>query len=467
MSSRRRLLALGPYGLRWLAFGLLAGALACSPGPQRDLVLITVDTLRADHVGLYGYARDTTPELDAFFADGLVYERSYAAEASTPPSVVSLLSGRLPQEHRVRLFYQPLPPGIELLPDALPWRYRTAAFVSNTVLSEEALGIADRFDHYDDTLERRESSRRVWEREARATTDAALAWLAREGGDAPLFLWLHYIDPHGPYAPPDDWPHRFDHEEPLPIDPARVPGYIAVPGESDARAYIDAYDDEIAYTDHHVARFLRDYAEHRPIEEALVVFTADHGESLLEHEKWFTHGYHVYDEVVRVPLMLRGPGVPEGRSRRLTSGVDLFETLLAFARGQPPVPGRADLRNPDSLPAGRVVYSEGSFSRRQRRAAVSGETKWVLQVSQATGRVLSRVRYDLARDPGETEGASWGGRDAVGARLLALAGADPDPAGAPAREGEAGAAGAQKVAPGVSEEARERLRALGYVESSE
>jgi len=91
----------------------------------------------------------------------------------------------------------------------------------------------------------------------------------------------------------------------------------------------------------------------------------------------------------------------------------------------------------------------------------------VLQVSQATGRVLSRVRYDLARDPGETEGASWGGRDAVGARLLALAGADPDPAGAPAREGEAGAAGAQKVAPGVSEEARERLRALGYVESSE
>jgi len=213
---------------RLVAAGLVA--FGCSGEPQRDVVLITVDTLRPDHLGSYGYSRPTSPQIDAFFADDLIYERSYSTSASTPSSIVSSLSGLLPQDHGVRLFYQRLPSSTALLPEELPWVYRSAAFVSNVVLTEEALGIADRFHHYDDCVDRLESKRQLWEREARRTTDAALAWLHGEARtDESLFLWLHYIDPHGPYRPPDDSATRFDHEDPLPIDPARVSSYMRVP----------------------------------------------------------------------------------------------------------------------------------------------------------------------------------------------------------------------------------------------
>ena len=112
-----------------------------------DILLVTVDTLRPDHLGIYGYARATSPNLDRWFADGAIFERAYATEANTPPSVVSILTGLLPQEHRVRLFYQLLPQETRLVSELLPPAYQTAAFVSNIVLTDEALGAAGRFDH--------------------------------------------------------------------------------------------------------------------------------------------------------------------------------------------------------------------------------------------------------------------------------------------------------------------------------
>ena len=206
-----------------LLVSLACGAPLGGESSQPDLVLLSVDTLRPDHLGVYGYARDTTPNLDAFFASGRVYPRAYSTSASTAPSVVSLLTGRLPQEHRVRLLYQLVPDEVELLTDRLPENYQTAAFVSSIVLSEEAIGMADRFDHYDDFVDEQESSREIWERSAARTTEAALAWLRDvRDPDRPVFLWVHYIDPHAPYRPPSEWEKRFEGTRTKPVEPSVV-----------------------------------------------------------------------------------------------------------------------------------------------------------------------------------------------------------------------------------------------------
>jgi len=188
--------------------------------------LITVDTLRADHLGMYGYSRDTSPNIDRWFADSRVYQRAYATEAATAPSVASILTGRLPQHHRVRLFYQLLGREIPALPDILAGAgYQTAAVVSNLVLTDEAMGMASRFDSYDDFVDEPEPSREVWERNARRTSDAAIGWLDDQRDPArPSFLWVHYMDPHGPYQAPEDRSTNFEHDRPLPFVTRRSEG---------------------------------------------------------------------------------------------------------------------------------------------------------------------------------------------------------------------------------------------------
>ena len=124
--------------------------------------------------------------------------------------------------------------------------------------------LASRFDHYDDFVAQRESRRRIFERNAADTTDAALAWLeeARDQ-DRPIFIWIHYIDPHGPYGPPKSWVRTFRHDVPIPIDPTRVPGYQRVAGVTDGLRYVDDYDEEIAYMDSEVGRLIDGFAEKR------------------------------------------------------------------------------------------------------------------------------------------------------------------------------------------------------------
>ena len=313
----RRLARAGPL-LAWVGLAACGGGPAGRPG---DILLITIDTLRADHVGLYGYERDTTPNLDRWFESAAIFERAYSTEASTSPSITSILTGKLPQEHGVRLFFQLLPAGLELVTDRLPDAYQTAAIVSNMVLTDEAIGLGSHFDHYDDRVDQRESKRRIFERNARGTTDAALAWLAAERDPRrPMFLWVHYVDPHGPYRPPEDWDVRFTHEGSHPIGDQYIPPYGRIEGVDDALAYVDLYDAEIAYTDFHVDRLLEGYARNHDVESALIVLTSDHGESMMEHERWFAHTYHVYEEIACVPLMVRGPGVEPGRMRALSSG---------------------------------------------------------------------------------------------------------------------------------------------------
>jgi len=456
-----------------VAVAAVLGGAACrhsgsepARGPA-DVLLITVDTLRADHMSLYGYERPTTPHLDRWFGDGAIYERAYSTEANTSPSLVSVLSGLLPQDHGVRLLYQLLPTATRVLPELLPDRYETAAIVSNMVLTDEAIGLADRFDFYDDFVDERESSRAVYERNAARTTDAALRWLAaRAESERPVFLWVHYIDPHGPYRPPTDWPRSFTHDVARTIDIDRVPLYQRERGVTDGLTYVDRYDEEIAYTDAEVGRLLDRFAVLRSIDDTLVVFTADHGESMMEHERWFTHGYHVYDEIVRVPLMLRGPGMERGRRTEPASGIDIAPTILRFlGETPPPTMPPVDLRDGMGLTPTRPIFAEATWGgKKQWRAAVTRDEKWMTQVWAPSRATMQQRRYDLVGDPGELSAQAWDPDAPAPRQLVELSRTDPDPAGRPAEYAKGLLLTAPKVAPRVSAEARERLKSLGYVE---
>ncbi len=430
---------------------------ARGPSPLGDIILITVDTLRADHMDIYGYGRQTTPELNQFFKDGMVFERSYATSSFTTASIVSVLSGLLPQDHGVRLFDQLLPEGCELVTELLPVSYQRAAFVSNPVLSDGGLGIAARFDHFDDEMERR-SDTHTLERGARATTDAVIRWLQHEcDPERPLFLWVHYMDPHTPYTPPETWSSVFDRELEGESAPQPIVGNANRPVEAKALDRIDNYDREIAYTDAEIGRLMQSYAELRELDEALILLTSDHGETLLERARRFQHAYHVFEEIVRVPLLMRGPDVDSSGSERLVSGVDLLPTMLAFAGKQPApdLPG-SDLRASRSSADKAVVFVESihRFDKNQWRAAIRQKEKWLVRVRQGPQRIVQKGFWDLASDPEERVLRPWRAGEGAGERLLELASRDPDPAGRPS-EYRKGVLTQQDV---------EVLRAMGYVE---
>ena len=452
----------GMVGLLWSCQG--------SSRP-RNVVLVSVDTMRADRMGLAGYPRATTPNLDRWFGDkGRIHLRSYSTEASTTPSVVSMLTGLLPQQHRVRMLVQLVPADLRLLPDMLPDDWQTAGFVSNMMLTTEASGLGSHFDHYDDFVDERERYRDdTFERNAARTTEAVLAWLGKgRDQDRPLFLWVHYMDPHGPYHPPDDWPRTFRHDSPLPIDVSRIPAYEREPGVDDGLAYVDAYDEEIAYTDSEIGKLLDGIEANLGADRTLYVFTADHGESMMDHEAWFRHAIHVYDEMVRVPLLTRGPGVVPGRSNLLTSGTDIVPTVLA-ALGLPLLPPMpdVDLRSDKGLSPSRIVYTEASLNARdggeQWRAAIQGDMKWVIGVRKGNCESSAR-RYDLARDPLELTIKAWNADGEAPQSLLRLCREDPDPAGIPAAWAFGAGLRGPKSPPMSGEDQLKSLKALGYAE---
>jgi arylsulfatase len=445
----------------------MAGGLGCEMGAPRqpDILLVTVDTLRPDHLGIFGYERPTSPRIDEFFADGAIFERAYSVEANTPPSVLTILSGLPPRSHGVRGFYELLKKDVALIPDRLPEAYQTAAFVSNIVLTNEAIGIADRFDHYDDYVDEAESARpNIYERSAARTTDAALAWLEQEREDGrPLFLWVHYIDPHGPYSAPAESLRGFTHEGwEEPGGRRRVRKYQFDPTVTDGLTYVDRYDEEIAYTDAQVGRLLDGYGATASLEDAFVLFTADHGESMMEHGIWFTHGYHVWEEIMRVPLLLRGPGVASGRRTELSSGLDIAPTILAAAGLTTPlrddVLGRGfDLRS-KTIPSDRVIYAEASLDTHRWRAGWRGNDKWMFSNKGAV--IMPQIHFDLENDPDEEGRRPWFATPPPDAILELI---KTDPIIGDTKRGRTGSQlDAPKIDSRVSDAQRRQLEALGY-----
>ena len=296
------------------AFGLvLLASGSCSQTqaePRRpNILLITVDTLRADHLQPYGYKRPTSPRLSELAEGAMVFEDAQSSAPWTLPSLASLMTGLPSAAHGCRTFYSSLAPSYSTLAeDLLAGGYDTAAVVSHVFLGRP-YGLHQGFVHFDDelVLEMTRSDEAI---SSPAVSNKGLDFLdakAAAAGDQPWFLWLHYFDPHSVYQAHPDQVKTFGAKRP-----------------------VDKYDGEIAFTDKHIGRVLDGLASLGLDENTVVVFTADHGEEFRDHGG-VDHGHTLYQEQLHLPLIVRVPGEEPGRHAGMVRSIDVAATILDLA----------------------------------------------------------------------------------------------------------------------------------------
>jgi arylsulfatase A-like enzyme len=432
---------------------LLTGCSGERPRPPRpsgppNLLLVTLDTTRASHLGLYLYDRDTSPNIDRLAAEAMVYERAYSTSSWTLPAHASLFTGRFPTSHGAmhnpagslilgdelhdgelaKFRADPLAPDQQTLAEILRANgYVTGAVVGGPWLLR-AFGLDRGFDHYDDVGANLAQGRR-----AADVSDAALPWIEEHAAE-PFFLFLNYFDPHSPYQDPEGLDRMFETR----------PGSVQPPG---AERFVERYDGEIRYMDRHFGRVLDRLRELGLYDVSWIVVTGDHGEMLGEHEI-HGHGGSLWEEEVRVPLIVKPPAdrLAPGRSRAMVRLVDVLPLVLeGLGLAVPPqVQGSA-------TPGADPVFAELHPWRRdgtQWHAWYEGDFK-LLRHSQGW-----RMLFNVVSDPGETfdlKRYEPERLDAMSAALSAFADQLPTPT--------------TEAAPrAIDEETRRALENLGYTD---
>ena len=434
-----RLIVHGQAVLACMAGLVLSACSRPSPSPAvpptaRHVVLVTIDTLRADRLGCYGNGQVATPNLDRLAKEGALAPQATVHTPLTRPSHVSLFTGLLPSEHGIRDNVSPaLVPGVPTLASLLKAAgFRTGAFVSSVVLASQS-GLDRGFDTYADRFEGDRDDARFLntiQKRGDHTLGEALSWLDADREER-AFAWIHLYDPHDPYEPPEPYATRY-RDRP--------------------------YDGEVAWTDELIGRLDAQLERSQLKEATLLVVTSDHGEGLGEHGERL-HGFFVYEATLRVPLLVRGPGVVPGARLAVTARtVDLLPTVLELA-------GIA-------LPAG-LAHSGRSLAgalrgdqRLDEEASYAESLTPLLHFGWSDLRALREGRwkyieaprpelYDLDEDPAETRNLT----SMQPSRAEALRGA------LARRLGEE-RAGSGAVGPGaatVPPELLEKLGALGYL----
>ena len=313
------------------------GAGACGRGADSrpSIVLVIVDTLRADALGSFGDSAGATPALDALAARGVRFANAVASSPWTGPSVASIVTGLYPDQLGMRELHDPLPAAADNLASLLGGAgYRTAAVVSNAICGPD-YGHDRGYEQFQYEPYKRADAdgRRFPHFTADRVTDRALElWNARDA-HRPLFLHVHYTDPHEPYLAPEEYARpRGVRPEPSHLDYVLERGYLKA---DPAPEFVDwmrrAYRAEVAFLDAQLGRLLEAVGE-----EAIVLVVSDHGEEFAEHGG-FLHGHMLYEELLHVPMLLAGPGVPEGIvAESLVSHVDVLPTLLGLVGVSPP-----------------------------------------------------------------------------------------------------------------------------------
>lgn len=430
------------------------------------MVLVVIDAMRADGLGCYGYGKPTSPAIDALSRESVLLESFHASSPWTAPSMATIFTGVPPSIHRcgraprvpgekqkVIAIDDSLPAVAGMLPDGV----RTGAIVNNNFL-DPTLGFERGFDSYDYQIVTKESSR-----SAAQTTDAAIAWLEKNGS-APFFLYLHYFDPHMPYDPPEPYLSQFSPAERRPPEiqlpfrnlvGARLSGFTAEsPG---AIAIRELYDGEVRYTDEQVGRLFGKMRAMGLLESTWVIVTSDHGEEHFDHGG-FEHGHRYEEEVLRVPLIVRAPGGAWRAGARVpfnASHLDLAPTILELfgVEAPPHFEGRSLLPLLDgSEAAHRVAGAEYNLFLNNSFAYTDGTYKLIMDLDRHF-----IFMYDLVEDPKErskvrNEHADFG---RITARATALH-ADWREKARRSISREAN----------LSDEARGALEALGYLERS-
>ncbi|HIF39626.1 MAG TPA: hypothetical protein EYQ74_00835 [Planctomycetes bacterium] len=444
------------------ALGVCTLAAAQVPALKRpNVVVITLDTMRADHMGCYGYFRKTSPNLDELAASSVLFERCLVPMSTTLPSHTSMFTGVWPAEHGVlanvkkQFIYERDPSLVTLAESYEAAGYRTGAFVSAFPLRSEA-GLATGFEIYNQPT-------RSKERDAAQTTRHAMAWL--EGlGQQPFFLWVHYFDPHGPYLPPSPYNEAFKTTEELrqwlgdravALTVFRSKVKRTEQGHKvNLLSSVNQYDGEIAFMDHHIGVLLDHLKEANLWNRTVVAVMGDHGEGLNQHREP-GHGFS-WDEQVRVPFLLRAPGLDPRKESRLVSATDLGPTLFGLTNLQDSEQKTAyelrsrgfDVLHDSFEPRPLLVQSSARAELTEHRSELGLTTgRWKFMHRSDGGSSL----FDLDRDPFELHDVAVlyptkvVELSAVAERLLA----------------EQTARGQSKSRPATEEEL-DSLRALGY-----
>jgi arylsulfatase A-like enzyme len=427
------LIVAGPLAAAAIGVAIMRGRAPAAPPPivsgalrGANVLLVTIDTLRADHVGVYGSAGSLTPTIDQFAKEGLRFERTYAHVPLTLPSHASLLTATYPTSNGVHdngtfRLGDTSPTLAELLKGA---GYRTGAFVGSFVL-DARFGLGRGFDVYDDRMLGSGSDLEVVQRNAEQVLAPAYEWIVSPGA-RPWFAWVHLYDPHEPYTPPEPYRSRYASEP---------------------------YDGEVAYADAALGAFTARLRGTDALANTLVVIASDHGESLGEHGER-THGLFAYDATLRVPLVMWGP--PQirpgifGETMRL---VDIAPTMIDLL-GAPPM-ARTDGRSVRPFVSGEQPFDRVSSYFEALNANLT--RGW----APLTGVVRDRLKlidlpvpelYDLESDPGEQQNLYARQRDRardLETRLDQIAKAASPAAAAP-----------------IDADAEARLRSLGYIVAS-
>ena len=419
---------------RWLSLLLLFSSASAASPPQHasttkaaprppNVILITLDTTRADRMGFLGSDRGLTPNLDALARHGIVFTRAYSQVPLTTASHTTILTGTYPQFNHVNDFGVPISPRLPYLPDLLHHAgYHTAAFVASLVLDPldgTAPGFDRGFDLYDAgfRLRPRGADRyQTVERRGEEVVKHALAWLS-QNSRGPFFVWVHLYDAHDPYDPPEPYKTRYKTQP---------------------------YDGEIAYTDSAVGKLLDTLREHGLYDGTLIAVMADHGESLGAHGE-NTHGVFLYDETLHVPLLVKLPGNRNAGARVETRAqlIDVAPTILQVTGVAAPkqLQGESLLKLLPAAgkpqPADRPAYAETDYPHRA--------FGWSSLRALRTGKYLyiaapDRELYNQETDPAETHNLAAASkavaetldsqldalRDKTGQTLVELANPDPE-----------------------------------------
>jgi arylsulfatase A-like enzyme len=346
---------------------LFGGAIGCSrPADPPNLLLITVDTLRADHLGAWGYDKPTSPRIDGLAAQSVVFERAYAHASWTLPALASLMTSLYTTTHRCWSASTRLDESFTTLAERLEARgYATAAIVDQTFL-RRVFGLDQGFRHFDEQLtwfkvDSRDNSTAEDSATADQVSERAIVWLQGRTADArPWMLWLNYFDPHNEYLLHDGVSERFGTERP-----------------------VDRYDGEIFHADRHVGAVLDHLETAGLADDTIVVLTADHGEEFSDHGGEL-HGTTLHVEQLHVPLLIRAPGFSPRRIREAVRQVDVQPTLLELLDAPP----AQEIEGESLVPAmrgetlgTRPVFAElGSGpSRYQMRSLAYGDHKLIIR----------------------------------------------------------------------------------------
>ncbi|MFH1681773.1 MAG: sulfatase [Candidatus Eisenbacteria bacterium] len=444
LRGRTGLLAFPSLALALLAIAIggIGEALVRRASEDRpNVLLVTIDTLRSDHLSAYGYPRETSPAFDRLAGGGALLTNVVAATPFTQPSTASLITGLYPHTHGVRNHPNLLADRHVTLAEVLRGEgYLTAAFSSHGLLVPEwgfgqgfrlfeRVGSPIRFDvtllgHALWRLGIRRPARSLC---ADAVTERALRWLRSEPR-TPFFLWLHYLDPHFPYVPPEEYARAFDSGTGVdsltdlqwPDGRRRI--FDLTLTEERVLKNVDLYDGEVRFTDDQVARVLGRLEETDLLRRTIAVITADHGESLGEHGLYFAHTHFLYDPAMMIPLAVSyPPEVPPGtKISQTASGLDVMPTILDLAGA--PVPEGLEGRSLAPLLRGgkdgppSAVFGEngrtvvGNLEEENPRWTVEGDAgRW--RMVRAGGSKLILIPepegdrfelYDLTSDPRET-----------------------------------------------------------------